>query len=255
MKVQSTNPYYHIVYWIFVILVLTLVFGLSWGNSLAAFYFVSLLIPIVLGTSYFFNYFLVPRYFLQKKYFWFGLYTFYTVIVSLYLETIVMMFSFVYLSNFGLIRLGPNSSDSILLAVILYLLVGVGSILLLIRQIREKQQLIAHLLDEKAKMETPVLEIISNRKKILIPYDAIRYIESLSDYVRIHTDQEIFTTKEKISRMEEQLPELFLRIHRSFIVNRKRIRSHAYDELLVDDIELTIGRSYRKTVRERLQKN
>ncbi len=64
MKRKSSNPYLHVAYWMVVILTLTLVFGLSWGNNLAAFYFVSMLLPIVLGTSYFFNYILVPGYFM-----------------------------------------------------------------------------------------------------------------------------------------------------------------------------------------------
>ncbi|MCB8995409.1 MAG: LytTR family transcriptional regulator [Bacteroidales bacterium] len=254
MNTKSSNPYFHILYWIFVILVISLVFGTSWGNRMAAFYFVSMLLPIVLGTSYFFNYFLVPKYYLKKKYVWFGLYTFYAFIVSLYLESIVIMFSFIYLGNFNFQKLGPNASDTILLAVIMYLLVFVGSLLLMARQIKENQQIIHSLRLEKEKMEKAFLEVISNRKTVKIPYDDIVYIESLSDYIKINTSKDQIISKEKISTLASELPEMFIRIHRSFIVNKNRITAYSYTEVLIEDISLNIGRSYRNEVREVLGK-
>ena len=108
------------------IIVLTLVFGRSWRNPSAAFYFIGMLFPIVLGTSYFFNYILVPRYYMKKKYLEFGLYTYYTVVVSVYLEMLVLMFSFIYLGNFNLYNMSLNASDTLLLAVVMYLLVFLG---------------------------------------------------------------------------------------------------------------------------------
>ncbi|MBN2638369.1 MAG: LytTR family transcriptional regulator DNA-binding domain-containing protein [Bacteroidales bacterium] len=254
MNIKSSNPSYHILYIILVFLVLTLVFGHSWGNSMAAFYFVSMLLPIVLGTSYFFNYFLVPHYYMKKRFVRFGFYTFYTMVVSIYLEMIVLLFAFVYLVNFRFSKIGPNASDTILLAVILYLLVFLGSLLLMARQIKEKQQLISELMADKEKMEKPFLEIMSNRKKVKVPFDEILFIESLSDYIKVHTVKEEITSKEKISNIDERLPEMFLRIHRSFIVNKQRINNFTYNEIVIGDTSLNIGRSYKKTVRESLQK-
>ena len=253
MKLQSSNLNYHIAYWIIVILTVTLVFGLSWGNNIAAFYFISMLLPIVLGTSYFFNYFLVPKYFLKKRYRAFALYTFYSLVVSLYLETIVLMFSFIYLCNFSFDKMSPHSTDIILLAVILYLLVFIGAFLLMILQIREKQELIKKLVDENEKMKTGFLEIISNRKTVKIPYNEIIYIESLSDYVIVNTLKEQYSSKEKISSIASRLPEIFLRIHRSFVINTEMVRSVTYNEVELGDVTLNIGRSYKKEAMEVLK--
>ena len=255
MRFKSSNPLYHIIYILVVTLVLTLVFGLSWRNNLTAFFFISMLLPIVLGTSYFFNYVLVPRFYMKRKFFLFGLYTFYTVVVSLYLEAVVIIFSFIYLTNFGFQKMSPNSLSAMLLGVILFLLVFLGSILLMIRQIKEKQQLIQQLMLEKEKMEKAFLEVKSNRKMTKIPYDEIIYIESLSDYVKINTHQEEFVSKEKISHLASRLPDIFLRIHRSFIVNTEKIKSISYNEVQVGDIYLNIGRSYKESVRESLKGN
>ena len=252
MNLKSSNPYLHILYWIFVIVVLTLIFGRSWGNNTAAFYFVSMLIPIVLGTSYFFNYVIVPRFYLKRKYLKFGLYTFYTLVVSLYLESIVIMFSFIYLGNYNFQTLGPYASDTILFAVVLYLLVFLGSVLLMVRQIKENKQVIHQLLEEKEKRKKSFLEIMSDRKMAKIPYEDIIYIESMSDYIQINTISGQIVSKEKISKLYSRLPDMFLRIHRSFIVNKDRIRSFSSGEVVVEDVPLNIGRSYKKQVKESL---
>ena len=253
MYKKTENPYYHIAYWIFVILVLTRAFGFSWENNNAAFFFVSMLLPIVLGTSYFFNYVLVPKYYLTKKYGKFAFYSFCTAVISVYLEMMVLLFSFVYMVKLSYENLNPNATEILLLVVVQYLLVFIGSFLLMMHQIIENRQVIQQLLDDKEKMKKSFLEIISNRKTTKIPYDEIIYIESLSDYIKVITTNEEIVSKDKISRLAEKLPDIFLRIHRSFIINTDRIKEVSFDELRVDDVRLNIGRSYRKVVKETLK--
>ena len=255
MNKKSENINYHIGYWIFVLLVLTRVFGFSWGNNTAAFFFVCMLFPIVLGTSYFFNYVLVPKYYLTKKYAKFAFYTFCMAVISVYLEIIILVISFIYLVNLSYNNLSPNATQIILLAVILYLLVFIGSFLLMMHQIIENRQVIQVLLDDKEKRKKSFLEIKSNRKTTKIPYDDIVYIESLSNYIRVITVKDQIVSKEKISNLSSRLPDVFLRIHRSFIINTDRIKNISSDEVMVDAILLTIGRSYRKAVKESLNNN
>lgn len=247
MKSKFSNPYVHILFWIIVLVILTAVFGRSWGNGLPAFYFISLLLPVVMGTSYFFNYYLVPQYLLKKKYFWFALYFFYTLVVSLYLEMLVLTFSFIYLANYDLGQMGPNSSDTLLLAVVLYMVVFFSSFLLMVQQLFESHRELEELKTEKNKMEKPFLELTSNRKLVRIPYENIIYIESLADYIKVHSiGKKEISSKEKISALEEKLPDFFIRIHRSFIVNREKVTRFNNNEIELDERILTIGRSYKK---------
>ena len=249
---KSKNPYYHISYWIFVVLILSFTFGRSWGNNRAAFFFVCMLLPIVLGTSYFFNYVLVPKFYLNKRYARFTFYTFCTAVISAYLEMLVLVFSYVYLVNLDFENLSPNAAEIYLLSATLYLLVFIGSFILMMHQIVENRQVVQQLLDEKEKMKKSFLEIVSNRRMTKIPYDDIIYIESLSDYIKVITINDEVISKEKISRLCERLPDMFLRIHRSFIINTERIRERSYNEVLVENTRLNIGKSYRKTVKELL---
>ncbi|MDZ7773122.1 MAG: LytTR family DNA-binding domain-containing protein [Balneolaceae bacterium] len=97
------------------------------------------------------------------------------------------------------------------------------------------------------------LYVTVDRKKRLIDPDEIRYVESLKDYIRIHTDRENIITKETTSDFEERLPDgRFLRIHRSFIVNVDRIRTVSHDEIELEDRILPVGRSYKERVMEKL---
>jgi len=255
MKLKLSNPYYHIIFWIVVVGLLTLIFGRLWGSSVNTFFFIVMLLPVVMGTSYLFNFYLVPNFLMKKKYAVFTLYCFYLLVVSLYLEMWVLILSLMYLANFNVTELGPNSTDDVvLLAIIMYMVVFAGSFLLTLQQLSEHQKQIDRFLDEKEKNKQAFLELISNRQLVRIAYDDILYIESLSDYVRVHSVRSgKVTSKEKISSLSELLPERFVRIHRSFIVNTDKITRVGTGEVYLDDIQLNIGRTYKKEVAAKLK--
>ena len=255
MKViKVNNPYYHILYWLFIICILTIIFSGSWGNKMAAFYFISLLLPVIMATTYFFNYYLVPKFLLQKKYSQFTLYLAYTIVFSLFLEMIVLTFTFIYVLNFYLIKFNPNASDTLLLAIIMYLVVFLGSFLLMVKQVNENNREIQDLKENKEKLKRSFIQIISQRKPVRIFHDDISYIESSSDFVKVHChSQGEITSKEKISNIEYKLPDTFLRIHRSFIVNKEKLSGFNYNSVKINGIELNIGRTYKKSIMNELK--
>ena len=115
--------YQHILFWIVVTASLTLIFANWFGGHVEAFYYVSLLLPVVMGTSYFFNYFLVPRYLFQRKFRKFGIYTFYMFVVSLCLELLASASAMLLIVYFGVNEAGPLVTDVFTLAIILYFIV------------------------------------------------------------------------------------------------------------------------------------
>lgn len=79
----------------------------------------------------------------------------------------------------------------------------------------------------------------------------ILYIESLKDYVRIKTGSKEIISLQKISYLEQKLPEdCFTRIHRSFIVPIKKIEAFSNHTVEIGGKELPIGRNYKATVLE-----
>jgi len=95
----------------------------------------------------------------------------------------------------------------------------------------------------------------SERKMIKIDYEAIIYIESYSDYLKIHLEENIIVTRETISSIEAKLPKhQFLRIHRSYIISMKFIQSFTNEHITIHNQALPISRSYKKEVLSHLEK-
>jgi two-component system LytT family response regulator len=85
-----------------------------------------------------------------------------------------------------------------------------------------------------------------------VDVEEIDWIEAADTYVRLHVRRESYLVRGTMSGLEARLdPHMFLRIHRSTIVNTKRIKElqllfHGeYVVTLQDGKQLTSGRSYR----------
>jgi hypothetical protein len=250
------KTYQHIIFWVVVYGALTLIFANWFEGHVEAFYYVSMLLPVVMGTSYFFNYFLVPRYLFRRKFFQFGLYSFYLLVVSLCLELLVGVVAMLLIIHFGINRTGPLVTNVFMLAVILYFIVLFKSFILLIKHYFIDQQSIRELEEKQMQMEKGYFTVRSNRKTSKIMFEEVLYIESLADYIRIHQEGgDPIDSKEKISHMDKELPDAFLRIHRSFIVNKSKITSFSREEVMIGEIELPISRTYRQEVVLKLKAN
>lgn len=89
----------------------------------------------------------------------------------------------------------------------------------------------------------------SDKKNFKIDIDDIIYIESLDDYIKVHTLQKSLVCYLRLSGIESMLESSqFLRIHRAYIINTKHIKAftHAYVE--INQKQIPIGRSYRDRV-------
>ncbi|MBL4939321.1 MAG: response regulator transcription factor [Lutibacter sp.] len=94
----------------------------------------------------------------------------------------------------------------------------------------------------------------SDRKMVKINFSEIDYIESFSDYIKIHLEDKIIVTRETISNIEAKLPQKeFLRIHRSFIVSIAKIESFTNEFIEIRKKAIPISRSYKKDVLSRLE--
>ena len=93
----------------------------------------------------------------------------------------------------------------------------------------------------------------SDRKMIKISFPDILYIESLSDYLKIHLNDKSIITRETIANIETKLPQQdFIRTHRSFIVAVSAIDSFTNEYVEIGKKQLPISRSYKTEVLEKL---
>lgn len=93
----------------------------------------------------------------------------------------------------------------------------------------------------------------SDRKMVKINFSEIKYIESLSDYIKIYLGTKTVVTRETITNIEAKLPgNEFVRVHRSFIVSLPKVESFTNETIEIGEKEIPISRSYKKEVLERL---
>ena len=94
----------------------------------------------------------------------------------------------------------------------------------------------------------------SDRKMVRINFDDIIFIESLSDYIKIHLKDKAVVTRETITNIEAKLPQhLFLRTHRSFIVAMKMIESYTNEYVELHKKAIPISRSYKESILNKLE--
>ncbi|MBN2480496.1 MAG: response regulator transcription factor [Bacteroidales bacterium] len=106
-----------------------------------------------------------------------------------------------------------------------------------------------HDINEKPRIEDTYMIIRADRKLYKINYDDLIYMEGQKAYVTFHTKERKITALITLRELEDTLPEdLFVRIHKSFIVSVKHIDSLEGNLLEIDGKKLSVGTSYRGRV-------
>jgi len=83
----------------------------------------------------------------------------------------------------------------------------------------------------------------------------IRYVEAMSEYLKVHLESEPkpIITLLSMKKMEERLPDYFMRIHRSYIINLTKIQEVNKNRIIMDsDTYLPLGDSYREAFQQYL---
>lgn len=87
----------------------------------------------------------------------------------------------------------------------------------------------------------------SNLKKRKIYINEIKWIEALGDYVKLITNNKSFVILSTMKAFENELPKgLFLRIHKSYIVNLKKVERYNSRHVEIEKTKLPLSRT-RKT--------
>ncbi len=85
----------------------------------------------------------------------------------------------------------------------------------------------------------------NNKTYRVNPLD-ILYIEGMREYIKIITNNANIVTKSSLTRFYDQLPkELFIRIHKSFIINTRKVKVFTTLHVEINDKKIPIGRSYK----------
>lgn len=105
------------------------------------------------------------------------------------------------------------------------------------------------------KEEDKFIFVKSEYENIKIDIDNIKYIQGLKDYLKIYDTKsnKAIITLSSFKDILSKLPEnQFIRIHRSFVVNITHIRALQKTKVVIDDIRIPIGETYKADVLKRL---
>ena len=130
-------------------------------------------------------------------------------------------------------------------------------------RIRNDESNFMHILEDINSKDTPGfsnnLFVQKSEKLINLPVQNIVHLEASKDYTIISTKSEQFVSSTGISKLEEKLdPEMFIRIHRSTIINLQKLTeiekygSGNLAALMENGKTFPISRSYAKAIRDRI---
>lgn len=104
---------------------------------------------------------------------------------------------------------------------------------------------------ENGKDDSFVIKTKESRK--YVSYDSIFYFEARNKKIYLNTLKKEYGFYETIDELSKQLPDCFIRVHRSFIVNSKKIKSVYLSKNLIemfDGVTVPLSKSYKQAIKE-----
>ncbi|MFC1225552.1 LytR/AlgR family response regulator transcription factor [Pedobacter sp. BG31] len=108
-------------------------------------------------------------------------------------------------------------------------------------------------IEKKAPKNNGQISIKVDKKHILIKIDEIQYLESLGNYVKVWNDRVFFLTPRTLASFEDQLSTDFIRIHKSFILNKKYVDYLEGNTIVLKNAQnIPVGKNYRGIIKRLL---
>lgn len=244
---------FHIIFWCAVLLFYTYFFGFDSNDFNYVISFSLFLMPITIATTYVSIYKLIPEYLITKRYFKFGLYSLYTVIISTYLIHISVFYGLVYLSNFEYENMAPISKNLLLVAISVYLVVIVVSAFKLLKlnlkHTEDAKKLETKILETQLKLKEQQLHYLKMQihphflfntlntmygfalKKANETPEMILKLSNLLDYLLYQADKPFVLLKDEINHIEDYIALEKMRFHDT--LNIQFIKDHTSDDLKI----------------------
>ena len=224
----------HLMFWIVVTVYYTFFFGHQGGYYWYTYRFIVIFIPITMGTTYFFNYFLIPRYLLKKQIWTFALFSFYTFVLSFYLISLAI-FPFLILSDkeVNFVTLDKSILDIYFLVVGLYTVILIAVLIKLLKYSFERQNASLHLQNEMKDAELKMLRMQIN------PHFLFNTLNSIYTLSLKKSDR----TPEVVLKLSEMLNYLLYECNAEFVMLEKEIefiRNYMYLQQIRFDHRLMV---------------
>lgn len=101
--------------------------------------------------------------------------------------------------------------------------------------------------------KTKTLLLKHNEVFIKIELEGILFIESDKNYLIINHEKETYRYRSTISDFEKELPNYFIKTHKGFIVNSKKVTGFSSNLILINDYKIPLSKSFKDNVMNKLQ--
>ena len=119
-----------------------------------------------------------------------------------------------------------------------------------------KKNTISKEVSKSEKVETSSgndLYVNIDRRLIKIDIPSIYLVEAKGDYIQVKTEDKNYTVHSTLKKIEDKLPDnLFLKVHRSYIINIKKIIDIEDNSVLIKKDVIPVSRSNRPELMKRL---
>ena len=105
----------------------------------------------------------------------------------------------------------------------------------------------------------PYIFIYADKKQVKLFIDEILWVESDRDYIKIisrslqRSEPKTTVIRQTLQDFEKQLPDSFLRVHRSFVVNAELIDAYDSAHVEIEGKPVPVGRQFRDALLQKLQ--
>ena len=101
--------------------------------------------------------------------------------------------------------------------------------------------------------KTDTITIKSGYDLHKVKYEDILYVVSDSEYVTFHLGDKKIISNQRLKALEQELPSsMFMRVHRSYIINKNNVTGLKGRDLLLSDVIIPVSDSYYDEVKEEL---
>ena len=218
---------FHFLFWIGVWFFFYYFFSYNSDVEVYIIWFSSCLLPVTMGVTYFLVYFLIPKYLLTKKYFLFGLYSFYTLIFSSYLIVLVLYACLIFLLSFNVSIMPPMSKNFLFILLLVFIVSGVVSFVTLLnhnfKAVSKNKELQNKILETQLQLKEQELHYLKMQihphflfntlntiygfalKQSLQTPEIILKLSNLLDYILYQVNKPRVSLKEEVLHIQEYI--------------------------------------------------
>jgi len=226
-KIPFKYILFHMLFWVAVWFFFFYFFSYNSDMTAYALWFSSGLLPLTIVVTYFVNYRLIPKYLLAKKYFKFGLYSFYTLVFSSYIITVLIYTCLIFILRFNTNLMPPMSKNFFFILLLVFLVVGIISFVSVLNQsfktASRNKELLNKILETQLQLKEQELNYLKRQihphflfntlntiygfalKQSKQTPEIILKLSNLLDYILYQVNKPLVSLKEEVLHIKEYI--------------------------------------------------